>query len=68
MLELIVVIVTVFNMFFGANRTVYHGTQAEVRQYQAQYPQAVGNPYGSQGVQVYYYGQPTQTAPYPQGY
>jgi len=68
MLELIVVIVTVFNIFFGANRTVYHGTQAEVRHYQTQYPQAVGSAYGPQGVQGYYYGHSPQAIAYPQEY
>jgi hypothetical protein len=64
MLEWIVVIVTVFNVFFGA----YRGPQTQVRNYQTQYPQAVGNPYWSQGSQVYHYGQSPQAYAYPQGY
>ena len=43
MLEWVVVIITVFNICLG----IYHGPQTQVRNYQTQYPQAVGNPYGA---------------------
>jgi len=43
MLEWVLVIVTVFNIFFGNN----YGTQTQVRNYQTQYPQAVGTVYGA---------------------
>jgi hypothetical protein len=63
-MEWVMIIFTVFNLFFG----VYRGPQAEVRNYQTQYPQTVGNVYGSQGVPVYYYGQPPQAYTHTQGY
>lgn len=69
MLEWVLVIVTVFNIFFGANRTVYHGQQEQVRHYQSQGYQAVATPYGTPGGQGgYYYGQPPQATAYPQEY
>jgi hypothetical protein len=64
MVEWIVVIITVFNIFFG----VYRGPQTQVRNYQTQYPQVMASPYGPQGTQGYYYGQPPQAVAYPQGY
>ena len=64
MLEWVLVIVTVFNIFFGG----YHGQQTQVRNYQTQHPQTLASPYGTQGTQGYYYGQPPQAAPYSPGY
>jgi len=69
MIEWIIVIVTVFNIFLGVNnRQVYYGPQTQARNYQTQYPQGVASPYGPQGTQGYYYGQPPQAYAYPQGY
>ena len=66
MLEWVLVIVTVFNIFFGNN----YGTQTQARYYQTQYPQAVGTAYGTQQP---YTGQwqprfASTQAPYPQCY
>ena len=65
MLEWVLVIVTVFNMFFYGYQNV---PQTQVRNYPTQNPQTMGNPYWTQGTQGYYYGQPPQATPYPQGY
>jgi hypothetical protein len=64
MLEWVLVIVSIFQLFYGYQNV----SQTQVRNYQTQYPQALGSPHWTQGTQGYYYEQSPQAVAYPPGY
>jgi len=55
--------------YFTHNGYLYEQNVPQNQGYQNQPPQNLASPYGTQtGPQSYYYGQPPQTATYPQGF